>query len=145
MKTLKESQIQIKHQEISHFFKYTDFLFICNHFSTSTAIKSSHAINFVDPPWFRTIWAFMIFFHLFSVKQEKLIHYIVNRVKRVGKRNAFGYRIIAHNYLYKQDRLGLNHLTQRMKYLEISQCRLDLLIFLEFFGAQNGVCDKTIM
>ena len=75
----------------------------------------------------------------------------MNRVKRVSKRNAFGYRIIAHNYLYKQDLtwvetfklFSLQYLPQRIKNLEISQCRLDLLKFLEFFGAQNSACDKT--
>ena len=77
----------------------------------------------------------------------------MNRAKRVSKSNVFAYKMIAHNYLYKQDRLwvetfklfSLQYLPQRIKYLERSQCRLDLLIFLEFFGSQNGVCDKFIM
>ena len=92
-------------------------------------------------------------YDFFSLSRKKLIHYIVKRVKRVSKRNVFAFKMIAHHYLYKQDRLGLNHLKflafstyhkewNILKYLNVGWISL---FFLEFFGAQNSVCDKTIM
>ena len=72
-------------------------------FSTSNAIKSSHAIDFVDPPCFRTIWVFMI---LFSLSRKKLIHYIVNRVKRVSKRNVYAFKTSMHSSRMRTARFG---------------------------------------